>query len=114
MVKNAQIIRKEGVRGGAPSIAGTRITVTDIVHYYRLYLPEIAARLSGPPDPRKGCMVPIAGIVEEIRTHLPHLSPAQVQAALAYWYGHEDELAQELREEEAASREAEQMYSRLP
>lgn len=110
----ARIVRQAGVRGGAPTIEGTRITVTDIVWYYRTHLPELVTEFAGPPDPRVRCVVPLPAIVEEIRTQLPHLSPEQVKAALAYWYKHQDEVAHELQEEDAAAEKAKREYAQLP
>ena len=58
-----------GVRGGKPRLAGTRITVDDVVvMHLRLgqSLPEIAGRYD--------------------------LDPAAVYAAMAYYYDHPDEI----------------------
>ena len=59
----------EGVRGGRPCIAETRITVMDIVTLERIGLPA-----------------------EEMRTYYSSrpLSLAEVHAALTYYYDHKD------------------------
>ena len=114
MRTGTKILRNEAIRGGTPVIAGTRITVTDVVRYYRMYLSKVAARFTSPPDPRRGWVVPLEAIVGEIRSHLRHLSPAQIEAALAYWHDHRVEVEQELKGEEAAALEAKQRYSGLP
>ena len=114
MPGQAEIVRKEAVRGDALIIEGTRTTVTDVVRYYRMYLPVVTTRFAGPPDPLAGCIVPMAAIAEEIRTHLPHLSQEQAVAALAYWHDHQEAVEAELRHEEAAAQEAKRKYSKLP
>ena len=59
------------VCGGQPVIAGTRTPVKSIVGYYKMGLS-----------------------VEEILEGLPHLSPAQVFAALSYYHDHQAEIEQ--------------------
>ncbi len=59
MSAHARIIREQGVRGGAPTIDGTRITVTDIAREYWLALCELAAHRTGPPDPQVGWCIPL-------------------------------------------------------
>ena len=67
-----------GIRGGKPGIAGTRITVADIVLMHR----------------RMGrALEEIAGTYD--------LSLAAVYAAMAHYYDHKDEIDQSLDEEEA-------------
>jgi uncharacterized protein (DUF433 family) len=65
-----------GVRGGKPRLAGTRITVEDVVvMHLRLgqSLPEIAGRYD--------------------------LDPAAVYAAMAYYYDHRDEVDRSIEED---------------
>jgi prevent-host-death family protein len=65
----AHITRVAGIGGGEPIIRGTRISVRHIVACSR------------------------AGqTVDEILDGLPHLTPAQVYAALAYYHDHRDEI----------------------
>jgi uncharacterized protein (DUF433 family) len=67
-----------GTRGGKPRIAGTRITVADVVLMHR--------RLGR-------ALEEIAGTYD--------LPLAAVYAAMAYYYDHKDEIDQSLDEEEA-------------
>lgn len=67
-----------GTRGSKPRIAGTRITVADIVLMHR--------RLGR-------ALEEIAGTYD--------LSLAAVYAAMAYYYDHKDEIDQSLDEEES-------------
>lgn len=57
------IERNPNLRGGRPIIAGTGTTVRTIAGHYKLSL-----------------------VAEEILTQLPHLSLAQIYAALAYYH----------------------------
>ncbi len=71
------IDREPGIRGGRPKIAGTGLTVRRIVGWY------------------KAGMSP-----EEIALEYPHLSLAQVHAALAYYHANRDEIETDIAEEE--------------
>lgn len=67
--RHRYIVSVEGVLGGEPVIEGTRTPVRAIVGYWR------------------------QGIApEEIPTHLPHLSLAQVFDALSYYSDHQAEI----------------------
>ena len=57
------IDRDPAIRGGRPKIAGTGLTVRRIVGWYKMGMPP-----------------------EEIAIEYPHLSLAQVHAALAYYH----------------------------
>ena len=61
--------RVEGVCGGEPIILGTRISVVRIVQLLRAY-----------------------GSVDEILESMPHLTKAQVYAALSYYHDHREEI----------------------
>ena len=74
---SSYITRSPAVCGGQPVIAGTRTPVKSIVGYYKMGMS-----------------------VEEILEGLPHLSPAQVFAALSYYHDHQAEIEQDI----AASR----------
>jgi uncharacterized protein (DUF433 family) len=63
------VVRDAGILSGEPIVRGTRIPVRAIVETWRM---GVAA--------------------EEIRTHFPHLSPAQIFDALAYFDDHQDEI----------------------
>jgi uncharacterized protein (DUF433 family) len=77
------IVRKTGVMGGAPTIAGHRIRVADIVTKLRLH-----------GDP--------AGVHKAY----PHLTMAQIKVALDFYEKHKDEIDQYIREEEALASES--------
>jgi uncharacterized protein (DUF433 family) len=62
------IVRDEGILGGEPIIAGTRTPVRAIVEFWRLGVSP-----------------------EEIPTHLPHLSLAEVFDALSFYASHQEE-----------------------
>ena len=61
------------VCGGQPVLAGTRTPVKSIVGYYKMGMS-----------------------VEEILEGLPHLSPAQVFAALSYYHDHQAGIEQDI------------------
>lgn len=71
-----QIERDPERRSGAPTLAGTRTAIHDIVSYCRLYEGDIQR------------------VVEEA---LPHLTIEQVQAALAWYQDHQEEIDERLR-----------------
>jgi len=79
MSQIARIEQTPGTCGGKPRIAGTRIKVS------------LVAILS-----ERNRMTP-----DEIVEAYPHLSLAQVHAALAYYWEHRDEIEQEIREDQA-------------
>ena len=58
---------------GAPLIDGTRVTVRTIAGYYQIGMD-----------------------VDEILATLPHLSPAQVHSALAYYFDHQHDIDADL------------------
>jgi uncharacterized protein (DUF433 family) len=70
-----------GTRGGKPRVAGTRITVADIVLMHRR-LGRALEEISGTYD----------------------LQPAAVYAAMAYYYDHKDEIDQSLDEEDSLAK----------
>jgi len=73
------IERDPRIRGGRPKITGTGLTVRRIVGWYK-----------------KG-MSP-----EEIALEYPHLSLAQVHAALAYYHANREEIESDIAQEEQA------------
>ena len=73
------IEKREGVCGGKARVAGTRIRVQDIYVWS-----ELQGRS---PD--------------EIVRDFPQLSPADVHAALAYYWDHTEEIQHEMAEAEA-------------
>src|SRR4051794_1535419 len=72
------ITRDPKLRGGRPIIAGTGVTVRRIVGWYQLGL-----------DP------------EEIAAKLPHLSLAQIYAALTYYHANRVDMDTDIASEEA-------------
>ncbi len=81
------IASNPNVRGGRPCIAGTGLRVTDVVMaavYHLQTLDEIAAGFG--------------------------ISLAQVHAAFAYYYQHQAELDQDIREQVAAARRLKEQH----
>jgi uncharacterized protein (DUF433 family) len=70
------IVREEGVLGGKPHIAGHRIGVHHIAWWYT------------------------QGMSAEALAQVYTLRPAEVHAALVYYYDHKDEIDHELAEED--------------
>lgn len=83
------IIRTPEIRGGRPRIAGTGMTVQRIVGWYKLGLSP-----------------------EEIATQIPHLTLAQVYAALAYYHANSEEIETALMEEDREAEDLERIHSR--
>ena len=69
----------QGARGPKPVIRGTKIRVKDVVGWYE----------------ELGWSVPT--ILEEF----PHLTPAGIHAALAYYWDHKDELEKKWADDDA-------------
>jgi uncharacterized protein (DUF433 family) len=78
-----RISRTAGVSGGKACIAGHRVRVLDVVAWHE----------------HQG-MTP-----DEIVSHIPTLTLADVHAALAYYFDHIDEIHQEMRAEREFSEE---------
>ena len=66
--------RKRGVCGGRPVIRGSRFPVSSIVWNHKLGL-----------------------TVEEMLREFPALTPAQIYDALSYYYDHQAEIEEEIR-----------------
>src|SRR5713101_3733183 len=81
------IDRDPRVRGGRPKIAGTGVTVGRIAGWYKMG------------------MTP-----EEIALEYPHLTLAQVHAALAYYHSNREEIEADIAQEEAAALQLEQQF----
>ena len=73
---NAHIETQAGKCGGKPVIAGTRIRVWDVYVHHE--------RLGKSPD--------------EIVRAYPHITLADVHAALAYYWDHKDQIDQQMRD----------------
>jgi uncharacterized protein (DUF433 family) len=67
------IVSNPEIAGGAPIVEGTRITVRTIAGYYQM-----------------------GQNVDEILAALPHLTPAQIHSALAYYFDHQAEVDADL------------------
>jgi uncharacterized protein (DUF433 family) len=81
------ITRTPGIVGGRPRIAGTGVSVRRIVIWYKLgHAPE------------------------EITTEIPHLTLAQVYAALAYYHANREEIEADIAAEEAEASRLEQEH----
>lgn len=76
-VKTDRIASSEGVCGGKPCIAGTRIRVQDIYVWHEL----------------QGMSA------DEIVSRFPQITMGDVYAALAYYWDHRDEIQQQMRDE---------------
>jgi uncharacterized protein (DUF433 family) len=85
------ITTHRGIAGGVPIIEGTRITVRCIAGYYQMGMG-----------------------VDEILTSLSHLTPAQVHAALAYYFDHKKEIDRDLEASSDVDYWKEQAFSSSP
>jgi uncharacterized protein (DUF433 family) len=85
------IERDPAIRGGRPKIAGTGLTVRRLVGWYKLG------------------MTP-----EEIALEYPHLTLAQVHAALAHYHANREEIEAEIAEEQAAAAHWERQLTKGP
>lgn len=84
------ITRHLGIHGGCPIITGTGVTVRQIAVLYKEGLSA-----------------------EEIADEIPHLTLAQVYAALAYYHANRDEIEADLAAQEAERLEAEYRAGKL-
>src|SRR5579871_5833267 len=71
------IERDPAIRGGRPKIAGTGLTVRRLVGWYKMGVTP-----------------------EEIALEYPHLTLAQVHAALAYYHANREEIDTDISQEE--------------
>jgi uncharacterized protein (DUF433 family) len=76
-IRSAHIVWDEGICGGQPRIAGTRLKVQQIALEYE--------RLGWTPD--------------QICDAHPGVTLAQVHAAISYYYDHKEEIDQTIRED---------------
>ena|SRR6266487_2268292 len=83
------ITRDPKIRGGRPIIAGTGMTVRRIVGWYQLGLSP-----------------------EEIAQEIPHVTLAQVYAALAYYHANRAEIDADIANEEAEAERIEREHYR--
>lgn len=78
------IVSDPAIRNGRPIIAGTTMRVQDIVAGFH----------------HKGYSV------DDLLMHYPHLNRAQIHAALAYYYAHQDAIDQQIADDEAFAQKA--------
>jgi uncharacterized protein (DUF433 family) len=78
------IVRSDDVRGNRPRMAGTGVTVQRIVGWYKQGLTP-----------------------EEITREVPHLSLAQVYAALTYYHANREEIEADIAAEDAEAKQLE-------
>jgi uncharacterized protein (DUF433 family) len=81
------ITETPGICGGRPHIAGTGVSVRRIVGWYKM-----------------------GETPEEIATQIPHLSLAQVHAALAYYHANQNKMDAAMAAEEAEQDRLEQEH----
>jgi uncharacterized protein (DUF433 family) len=85
------IDRDPGIRGGRPKIAGTGLTVSRIAGWYKMGMSP-----------------------EEIALEYPHLTLAQVHAALTYYHANRMEIEADIAQEEAAAAQWERQLAPDP
>ncbi len=85
------IDRDPNIRGGRPKIAGTGLTVSRIVGWYKIGLSP-----------------------EQIAQEYPHLTLAQVHAALTYYHANRDEIDADIADGERESERWESRSKILP
>ena len=74
----SMIVRTPDIRGGRPRISGTGMTVSRIAQWHML-----------------------GNSPEEIASRIPHLSLAQIHAALAYYHAKRSEIDADIAADEA-------------
>jgi uncharacterized protein (DUF433 family) len=81
------IAQTPDICGGRPRVAGTGVSVRRIVSWYQLgYTPE------------------------EIQAEIPHLTLAQIHAALTYYHANRDSMDQSIATEEAEAERLERAF----
>ncbi len=83
----ALITQTPGICGGRPCIAGTGVSVRRIVIWYRL-----------------------GDSPEEIQRQIPHLTLAQIHAALAYYHANREAMDQAMAADEAEAERLEREF----
>jgi uncharacterized protein (DUF433 family) len=81
------IVQTPGICAGRPRIAGTGVSVRTIVSWYKVGLSP-----------------------EEIVGQIPHLTLAQVHAALTYYHANQEEIEHDIAEEESEFVRLEQLH----
>jgi uncharacterized protein (DUF433 family) len=83
------IVRSDNIRGGRSRVAGTGVIVRRIVGWYKQGLSP-----------------------EEISTEIPHISLAQVYAALTYYHANREEIEADIATEDAEAQRLETQHAR--
>ena len=93
-IQSTYITQDEGICGGKPRIAGTRMKVQHIVIEY----------------------FDLGWNVKQICEAHPHITPAQVHSALSFYYDHQSEIDQNIKDDEefALRMEAVNSFRRRP
>ena len=86
-----RIVKTPGVCGGRTRIAGHRVRVLDIVQWHE----------------HQGMTA------DEIALHVPTITPADIHAALAYYFDHMAEIQEEMRAERAVANQFRRSQSSL-
>jgi uncharacterized protein (DUF433 family) len=84
------LTRSPEIRNGRPCIAGTRFTVHNVAIYYKM-----------------------GYTAEEITREYPHLPPAGIYAALAYYHANQNEIEADIAADEEAGDHLEAQFLRL-
>lgn len=82
------IVHSDNIRGNRPRVAGTGVTVRRIVGWYKQGLTP-----------------------EQITTEVPHLSLAQVYAALTYYHANREEIEADIAAEDAEAKQLEAQHA---
>jgi uncharacterized protein (DUF433 family) len=82
------IVRTDDVRGDRPRVAGTGVSVRRIVGWYNQGL-----------------------TLEETTTEVPHLSLAQVYAALTYYHANREEIEADIAAEDTKAKQLEAQHT---
>ncbi|HMF16232.1 MAG TPA: DUF433 domain-containing protein [Gemmataceae bacterium] len=77
--KTERIVSKPDVCGGSPCVASSRIRVQDIYVWHELH----------------------GQSADEIVSNFPHITLADVHAALSYYWDHRDEIQQQMKADDA-------------
>lgn len=82
------IARSPDIRGGRPRIVGTGVTVQRLICWYKLGLSP-----------------------EEIQREIPHLSLAQIYAALTYYHANTQEIETAIAQDDAEANQLEAAHA---
>lgn len=92
--REPKIVRSEDVCGNRPRVAGTRITVDDLIAFRRMVLDEIVS--------------------DRIHKAFPHLTDAQIEAAFEYYRDYPEEIDPLINQKRAALKKSGQLPAQPP